>query len=260
MTWRAGGGSTDADASAGEIGGCHDFLPGRLRGGLDAGKSLVRQDLAFSGESRMDGEYLLAELDHRLSGSGLVLSVTGIHGRWDARIERGYLNAGAPDRSRGDTEVTVSALRARVDWPAAWQIAATSVSTQAAFTATRTRIDGYTESGGGFPARFERQRHTARELRVGLSAERRVSEATRVRGRFKGVHRFDSAWSGAAGQVVGLFAFSLPGAEVNSNGLRAGLDVDHRFGPHSVLSASLTVGSSGEDPDLSGAVRYRLSF
>lgn len=42
-------------------------------------------------------------------------------------------------------------------------------------TYSEARLDGYTETGGGFPARFDRRKDKATELRAGVGVEGKLA-------------------------------------------------------------------------------------
>jgi probable HAF family extracellular repeat protein len=250
----------DADVELAEVGGCYDFVPQQLRLGIGIGMSYVDQDLAFSGESDMDGEYVIAELDYQPATLPVIASLTGLYGRWDADIDRGYLNAGTLDQSYGDTDVDTTSLRVRLDWLNAWTFSGISLTPRVGYTVNHVDVDGYTETGGGFPAIFNSRSHTSHEMRFGVDATTQMTERTRLRGMAEGVHRFDDNGPTLSGQVIGLFSFSLPGADNEDTWARVGAELEHYFGNNILLSASVNGSSDGEDPDVSGGLSLKISF
>ena len=151
-------------------------------------------------------------------------------------------------------------LRARIDWLEAASLGATTFSPWAAFTLSHTNVDGYTEQGGAFPARFDAQAHTAAELRVGLSAKRPITDATTLTGTIEAAHRFDATGLASSGETLGLFAFNLPGQAQNQTWLRVGADLEHKFSASAAGSLSLHASTNGQDAALSGAAGLRFSF
>jgi probable HAF family extracellular repeat protein len=143
----------DADSALSEAGACHDFIPGKLRAGVGAGKGFSWQDLALSGDARLDGEYVVVEADWRFD-LPLTASLTGLYGGYDADIQRGYLNAGAQDFSHGDTGIDSWALRARLDWNDAFRLGPVGFSPRIEYTVTRVRVDDFTETN---PRRLPRR-------------------------------------------------------------------------------------------------------
>jgi len=241
-----------------ETGACKDMHNG-IRGGISIGKSKTEQSLDSIGNSKINGNYILGELDYLL-GRTTLLSTTLLHGRWNAEINRVYLNAGLEDRSMGTTTIKATSLRLRIDWLELHTIRNTTITPKAEYTLTRSEVDGYTETTGGFPARFDPQSHTARESRVGLIIERNLNAQTTVRGITEAVHRFDKSGAAFSGEVVDMFPFSIPGAENRQEWIRIGGEIDHQIDKDSFVSFSLMRSSKGEDADVSGAISWKGNF
>ena len=159
-----------------EVGGCHDFVDNTVRVGVGVGDSRASINQSLGGSSRLHGKYVLVEMDWTIPNSALVASVLGMTGRWEADIRRGY-SAGT-STSTGDTDMESSSLRARVDWRDAFSLGAVSFSPSVQYTHTSTRIDGYQETGGTAPARFDSQHNKAKESRVALQGAYEYSAKT----------------------------------------------------------------------------------
>ena len=263
-TWANGdlahyGRNNDADVALAEVGGCYDLLPQQLRLGAGIGKSYVDQDLAFNGKSDLNGEYIITEVDYQPATLPVIASITGLYGRWDANVNRGYLNAGNPDQSNGYTDIETTSVRARVDLPDAMTIKDVGITLRMSYTLNHVDVDSYTETGGSFPARFNDRSHTTQEVRFGVDAVKKLTERTRLRGLVEGVHRFDDD-PDLSGQVIGLFSFSLPGTDNEQTWARIGAELEHRFRKNMVLSVSLMGSSEGEDPDVSGGLSLKMTF
>ncbi len=250
----------DADSALGEVGFCNRLRRNELMVGLGLGKNYTDEETAFSGDIDINGQYLLGEVDYRPAGSSLLYSFTAMVGSWDADIKRGYLNAGVEDSSNGSSDIEGASLRARVDWLNAWRMGDTNLTPRVQYALTRTRMDGYTETGGGFPVRFDARDHTAQELRLGVRSDHVLNGTTTLHGDVEAVHRFDDSNAGTSGQVVGLFGFDLPGTDVNQDWLRVGVEMDHRLGKNRTISASLHVSSAGEDPSYSAGVSLKFGL
>lgn len=253
------GGERQVTDTAGEVGVCRDFAGGAVRAGLGLGFGRQSLHLGDFGSTRTGGNHLVGEINYQTT-MGLLLSATGVYGKWSADVNRGYIGAAGADYSRGSTGVTSTALRLRADWNDVWSVAGTALSPYAALTATRTRTDGYTESGGGFPARFDAQTQSGLETRLGLAASYSLAPATRLRGTLEAIQRLDGEVPRVTGQVLGLFSFNQPGISDSKSWVRAGLDVDHQIARNKLLSFSLHAASRGEDPRLSAAVTLRIGF
>ncbi len=250
----------------GEVGACHDFKTQNLRAGLGIGHSQASQDQVYGGKSKINGEYVLGELDWAIplstSDSSLVASALGMIGRWDADLRRGY-SFGAV-QSNGNTDLDAWSLRARLDWRDAFKLSSISFTPIVQYTTTQTDVDGYQESGGTAPARFDSQSHTAKESRVGLTGAHPMSEATTVRGHVEWVHRFDDQGATVSGnanvlQVVAL-PFSFEGNEIRQDWGRVGAEVEHQLSKSSVILVSGNVASKGQDADASIGASWKLWF
>jgi hypothetical protein len=266
----------DGHAMNQEAGLCHDFYDQRLRVGFGLGKNQVFQHTARGGEQDLDGTYGLLELNYaplaQASGAiiGPVLGVIGVYGHWDAEMQRGYLNGGTPDLSDGDTDVKAASLKLTGQWQeaAAFDLPLggskaqrITLSPRASFTITNAEQDGYTETGGGFPARFDARDETTREARLAVEAETRLNaERTTLRATLEGVHRFDDTAGGGSGEVIGLFDFALEEENIKQTWLRAGLEAEHQFENGITLTGSTFAATPGQDPDISAALSINIPF
>jgi len=244
----------------GEMGVCTDIDNFRLGAGV--GLSRVDQDLAFGGDSNLDGYYFVGEADYTIPGTSVVASLTGYAGNWNAEISRHYLNGVTVDASRGETDARSWALRARLDWLKAVDFGPAALSPYVAYTHTRNTVDGYTESGGGFPVAVDDYSQTAREGRLGTALQAALSDTTDLRVSGEWVHRFDNDAPVVTGAILGnLGSFSTPGLPVDRNWARFGADLDQRIGDNSVITVSVhTATGDGEDAAVSGSIGLRLGF
>jgi len=228
--------------------------------GVAAGYGSQREDLPIDGRNDVTGNYIFAEYDHRLS-SGWIVSVLGMVGSWDAEILRGYLDAGLPDHSYGETGVTTRTARLRFDAPTLATVGGFGFSPFVSYSVTQTEVDAYTETGGAFPASYDAQKHQSEEGRLGLVAARDLTTTTRLRLTFEAVHRFDGQGPALSGQdITGGVAFELDGSDPSPDCVRYGFDIDHKLTPTTMLSFSAFGSSTGEVPDVSGALSLRHAF
>ncbi len=249
----------DARFSFAEVGGCFQPMPD-LQLGLGVGKGRIRQDLSLAGDVHSKGSHVIADLAYLLPNTSVWASITGIYAWYEADIERGYLNAGTLDSSStDDTDMRTYELRARLDWDNAWQYSELAFSPYAEVNLKDTHVDSYTETDGGFPARFDDIDETVHDLRIGINGEYKASGNTRLLAMLEGVHRFDSEGTGVSGRVIGLFDFDIEGSSYDRNWLRGSVGLEHKLGG-GVVSANLNATTHGEDPDLWGGVSYRVEF
>ncbi|MGN7920103.1 autotransporter domain-containing protein [Lysobacter sp. 22409] len=240
-----------------EVGVCTDLGPARL--GLGLGKAKARQEWDLGSQSKSEGEYLLGEAAFKL-GEQWQGSLLGYSGRFDVDSQRRYYNGTAVHTSSARPDAKVAALRARLDWKDAARVGGVGISPYAAYTWTRTKLDGYAESGGGFPSRFDRTDWSTRDLRVGAAFERSFGERSDLSVSLEAVRRMDKISSGTRGEIIDLFSFDLPGGELDRNWGQMLVDFDHRFGNGSVLGVGARAASSGGDADWGVSLGYRMSF
>ncbi len=250
----------DGHGYLGEAGFCGRSSSQTLMVGVGLGRSGTDEDTAFSGHSETDGKYLLGEIDYRPGGNSLLYSFTALIGAWDTDIRRGYMNAGLKDSSTGTPDIDGASLRARVDWLYVWGLGDITFTPRAQFSLSYTHMDAYTETGGGFPAHFDERSHTAKEVRLGVRSDKHLSNSATLHADVEAVHRFDDSGPNTHGQIVGLFDFDLPGADLEQDWIRLGLEVDQSIGKNQTLSASLHASSEGQDPSISGAVSFKIAF
>ncbi|MEP2774505.1 MAG: autotransporter domain-containing protein [Luteolibacter sp.] len=251
----------DSDSSLFEAGFATDLMDNQLVAGIGFGQSWIDQDLAFGGDSGIHGQYILGELSYRPTGNPFIYTLTGILGDWSADIDRNYINGAMIDTSYGDTDVTAAALRMRVDWLDALSFQGFGITPKIQYTIAHTEVDGYTETGGGFPATFNTQDSTSHEIRYGVSAARPLlNDKALLRLRLEGIHRFDDSNSNASGQVVGLFPFSTSGQTIKRNSLLFGVDFDYNICQDLTLTSSLSTATSAQEPVLGASLGLRKSF
>ena len=229
--------------------------------GFAAGHGEQNADLAFSGSSATKGDYALAEFDYRPGGSQWVVSLLGMVGSWESKINRGYLTGTGTDFSFGVADIITRSARLRVDSPALATFAGFGFAPYASYCVTRTIVGAYTETSGSFAASFNEQEHTAQEGRLGVTAAKDLSEKTKLLLRVEAIHRFDGAGPALIGQeVVGGIAFNQPGVAPRKDCVRFGFDVDHKLSADTLLNISAHASTVGEAHDVSAAISIRRAF
>ena len=229
--------------------------------GFAAGHGEQNADLAFGGSSSTKGEYALAELDYRPEGTQWIVSLLGMVGSWEAKTSRGYLDGASLDSSFGTTDLITRTLRLRVDAPVLASFGGFGLAPYASYAVTQTSVDPYAETGGALPATFDAQKHNATEARVGVTAAKDLSAATKLLLTVEAAHRFDGVGPALTGQdVSGGVAFSLPGTAPRADCVRFGFDVDHKLSENTLLNLSAHVSTVGEAHDVSGAISVRRAF
>jgi probable HAF family extracellular repeat protein len=242
-----------------EIGACTDLAGGNVRIGGAVGTTASWQDLALGGSARMQGQYVLSEIDWQPDGTPLLLSLTGMLGSYKANIDRAYSNGAATAISNGETNAFGGVVRVRADWLEAAVIGNTSINPYASLGFGRLHVDGYTESGGPFPAVFDAQSLGHVDIRLGVTAVTEFSTTTKLSTTLEVAHRAGDA-AGATGNVPGLFNFSLGGGTYAQTWARVGAELDHKINENLSLSASTHLATNGRDPSLAFSAGIKGAF
>jgi probable HAF family extracellular repeat protein len=249
-------GARDGDLGLAEAGFGRNFGAAQLN--VSLGQTWARQKQALNGRTKADGTYLLAEA--LIPVSGKLWAVLGAYGhRGGADMRRGYLNAGAQDYSTGTPDADTWALRGRLEWDGAYRVAGAGFSPYVDLTHGEAKLAAYTETGGGFPARFDARKEKATELRVGVNAARPLDNGLALVGAVEAAHRFERHGARTAGQVIGLFGFDLDGQRNQRDWLRAGVGVEGRLaGGRASLALNAT--TRGETPNAWLAAGWQRAF
>jgi len=250
----------DVKVTSGEMGVNKDIAPNTLAG-IAIGRGQQNQDLDLDGSNNVIGNYVLGEIDYRPFGGQWIVSLLGMVGSWDAKINRGYSNGGSTDYSLGETDITSRSARLRVDAPVLFSVGGFGFSPYASYAVTQTVVEAYTEAGGGLPASYDEQKHNATEARLGMMATNVINEKLKLIVSVEGIHRFDGAGPALAGQdITGSVGFSLPGQAPRPDCVRLGVDVDYKLAADTLLNVSAHASTVGEVADVSGAVSIRRAF
>lgn len=228
----------------------------QLNGAL--GQTWSRQSLSRNGRVKADGTYLMGEVLAPISGKLWAVFNGYVHDG-NTEIRRGYLNAGNTDASTGSPDVSTWAVRARLEWDQAYQLAGAEASPYVDLSHTRSTMDAYTETGGGAPASFNERKDKATELRVGVNLAKPLSGEMRLTGTLEAAHRFEGRSAGASGRVGELFAFNLDGVRNQRTWLRAGVGLAGKLGG-GTGSVGLNLTTQGEAPSAWVGVRWQKAL
>lgn len=249
-------GSRSGDLGLAEVGFGKNF--GAAQVNVSLGQTWARQNLVLNGHAKTDGIYLLAEA--LIPVSGRLWATFGGYGHWgESDLKRGYLNTGVQTASKGSPDVNTWGLRARLDWENAASFAGFGVTPYADLSWSKSHLDGYTEIGGGFPARFQSRTEKATEMRLGLSAARPLGNGLNLVGTFEATHRFEKNGARTSGQVIGLFGFDLEGQRNQRDWLHAGIGLEGKFGS-GVGSLSFNATTKGETPNYWLAANWQVAY
>lgn len=248
----------DGQIASGEIGFARG-LDGQLTLKMALGRTYGTQSLAYGGRSTVKGTYALPELVWRLADRSLFATFSGYYSSGEAAIARTYLSAGAPTESTGSPDVRVTALRARLDAIDALRLGATTISPYASLTYIRSLREGYTEAGGGFPARWSRAAADTTQARVGADSAYPLNDRSRLLGRLEGVVRVAGSADGGSGQVLELNSFYFGGQRQQRAWLRASAGVEAQLGS-GVATFMVNGTTEGNAASLWAHANYRIAF
>jgi hypothetical protein len=252
-------GSRDGSTGVAEIGGGYNFGPAQIN--LTIGKTWGNQHLANNGTMDADGQYLMAEGIIPVSESHGLFATVGAYGhRGNVDISRGYLNSGVQNFSTASPDTHTWGVRARLDWEKAFAVKSVDFSPYADLSYTRSRMDGYTETDGGLPARFDSRTDHSTEIRGGVNAEMPIA-ATQLNwvANLEVAHRFNNNGASTTGEVIGLFSFNLPGENYQSTWLKGGMGVEGELG-RGKASLMLNATTRSSMPNAWLAASYQLNF
>ena len=249
--------ASNSDFQLAEIGVYKDIESARA--GLGIGQAWDQQGLDSDGSARYNGQYLIAEIDKMITPN-IEGSVTGYYGGFDTHVSRHYQNGGGISSSNGNTNTTSTSARVRLDWLEMATLDQFTFSPYTAYTLTRAKIDGYTETGGGFPATYNSSKTESDTIRIGLDTKTSLSSTTDLSLTTEVANNFKGNGSGVSGQIIGLGGFAVAARDTHEDWVRVLVDVDHRINKQSLISVGVNGGSQGGDPSYGATVSYRASF
>ncbi|HPT48700.1 MAG TPA: autotransporter domain-containing protein [Accumulibacter sp.] len=122
---------------------------------------------------------------------------------------------------------------------------------------TRSRIDGYTETGGGFPVRWDARTENTTLGRLGADATHAINNNWTLLGRLEGVHRVNRQGQAHRGRCR-IFMPSISKDCVTS-ATGCAPDSVRKIGP-GVASPMLNTSSENNGPAHWGHASYRIGF
>jgi probable HAF family extracellular repeat protein len=207
-------GGYDSDPTeSGTLGIVRD-LPDAMLVGATVSANYIKTNMVFDGSAKFSAGTAGAFVA-RIPQSGLewLVGIGGIASEGD--IKRGYLNGSGPSSSDGHTIANGYGGTARIGWTFDKVLAETKVTPFASYSITTLRTNGYTETGGPFPAEFDGFTDTAEISRLGADASYTFAPGEWIWGTLDWAHRFGGGNSATiAGSLIGIFALATPGASV----------------------------------------------
>jgi len=87
----------------------------------------------------------------------------------------------------------------------------------------RSKLDAYTETGGGFPATFDEMRDHSTVLRAVVDGVHTLDNNIRLLARAEAAYRIENETAATCGTIIGLSDFSFVGQKTHQFSLRGGL-------------------------------------
>jgi probable HAF family extracellular repeat protein len=249
----------DGDVGLHEIGVGYNF--GKAQVNVSLGKTRNTQKTVLGGSTTNKGDYAMVEAIVPLSEKHKVYATVGAYqhkGDMDSR--RAYLNAGLPDSSNGKANTKTKGVRVRVDWEDAAKVGKTSLTPYADFSQSKAHMDGFTETGGGFPARFDARDEKATEARIGVNGSTDLNGKVKLLTNLEAAHRFEKKGAATSGNLVGLFGFNLDGKAVKRDWLKAGVGLEGKVGKNGKASLMVNATTNSNMPKTWVAASYQIDF
>ena len=252
------GAANDGLGISGLFGTAFNVGPGLLLG-LGAGYGYAYDELAEGGHADQRFPTAAAFLAHAPStGLQFVLAASALAVHAD--IVRGYMNGSGTSVSSGSTEGSGYGAMARFGW-AFQPMNAITLTPFAEYDVTGERLDGYTETGGPFPATIGAMNNNVQTARIGAEVRHAIRPGTFVWLSADWAHRFGDAAPAISASVVDLFDLVLPADGSDKDRFEATLGFKMPAGPHMAVNGSVTFAAfSDNTPAVQGNVGLSARF
>ena len=220
------------DDLSGEFGGgggvglTHHFVNGlSIGGGIFPG--MRRFETSHGGDQEIESIGPGIFLGYAPDAYGLRLEAGAMASLINMRLERGYQNGEGSAQSRGKTQGEGYGLYGRLGWafPVTERIA---VQPFIQHSWQHIHFDGYTESDGPFPAKYDAFSDTVNTSRAGIEGQYAFSERLGLRAWVAYSHRHENESPSMNGEVIGLNAFEFSGADLDQDWMDTGMGVTWR--------------------------------
>lgn len=174
------------------------------------------------------------------------------------------LNEGLVENGSGSADVDTRAVGVEIGHRFITQDGA-SITPYAGVAFARTTRDAYSETGGATsPISYDAFAHDQSVLTVGVTADYRVTDSTRLHLRGGIARNMQGASSPMAGtsDIDGLTDFSVDVADINANHAFLGLGLSVMVGASNTLTVDMGVRQSADQPDVVRTLRagYEVRF
>ncbi|WP_207263240.1 autotransporter outer membrane beta-barrel domain-containing protein [Desulfovibrio sp. Huiquan2017] len=195
-------------------------------------------------------------------GTGLEFRVAAIWQTVNLDLKRGYANGAGSATSSGHTNAEVFGLSGRAQWTRS-VTNSFALTPFAEYTWQNTHIDGYSESGGPFPASYDSRDETSNSIRTGLRTDVALFDKVGTWAWLAWDHRFEDKSSGMGGTATGLGAFSYAGSKLDQDwadaGMGASWDITERLSANSSLAFALGCDDDSV-PDLTATMGFSFQI
>lgn len=257
--WDLKDGANDEQNAVGEF-GVKSGIDSGWEGEVSLGRQYSRGNTLNGGKNTLRGTYIAPGISFQVPDSTLIVGLLTYYGRGTIDLNRGYMNAGLPDSSSGSPNIQSVAARLRVDWVNALTVGSVAVTPYTSFTASKFKIDSYTESSGGFPVKWASRKDAAKVVRVGVDNTWQATSALSFTGRIEYANRLDPQGERVTGQAIGLNPFSLDGYRYQKNWMRFGLGGEYKLDSTSSVSATLSTTTQSDQPKNWMNMAYTKNF
>jgi probable HAF family extracellular repeat protein len=216
------------------------------------------QDIDAGGNFINKGFYLAPEVTLPVAGN-LYATIGGYYAPGKLTVTRGYLNGGVMDYSMGEADLDTWAAKLRLDWLNAATINDWNLTPYASLTYAHSKLDAYSETGGGFPASFDAVKDHSTVVRAGVDGVHRLDNNIRLLARAEAAYRFEDETAATSGTITGLSGFNFAGQNTNQFWLRGGLgaEMDVAGG---TASLNVNVTTQGDDPTVWIRSGWKVTF
>jgi probable HAF family extracellular repeat protein len=216
------------------------------------------QDIDAGGNFINKGFYLAPELTLPVAGN-LYATIGGYYAPGKLTVNRGYLNGGVMDYSMGEADLDTWAAKLRLDWLNAATINDWNLTPYASLTYAHSKLDAYSETGGGFPASFDAVKDHSTVIRAGVDGVHRLDNNIRLLARAEAAYRFEDETAATSGIITGLSGFNFAGQNTNQFWLRGGLGAEMDVaGGTASLNVNFT--TQGDDPTVWIRSGWKVTF
>jgi probable HAF family extracellular repeat protein len=216
------------------------------------------QDIDAGGNFINKGFYIAPEVTLPVAGN-VYATVGAYYAPGKLSVTRGYLNGGVMDYSMGEADLDTWAAKLRLDWLNAATLNDWNLTPYASLTYAHSKLEAYSETGGGFPASFDAVKEHSTVVRAGVDGVHRLDNNIRLLARAEAAYRFEDETAATSGTITGLSGFNFAGQNTNQFWLRGGLgaEMDVAGG---TASLNVNVTTQGDDPTVWIRSGWKVTF